>query len=62
MFESLWINKPTAEDVLATPGTDPATSKVAKHFKNFHKLGFCIISNAVPTAAIGRYPTEPDDG
>jgi hypothetical protein len=60
MFESLWIAKPTAEDVLATLGADPATSEVAKHLKYFHKLGFCIIPNAVPTAAIGRYLTEPD--
>lgn len=58
MFESLWIDKPTAEDVIATLSADPATSEVASHLKNFHTFGFCIIPNAVPTATIDRYLTE----
>jgi phytanoyl-CoA hydroxylase len=55
MFESLWIDKPTAEDMLAKLEVDPATAEVAAHLKHFHQFGYCIIPNAVPVDVIDQY-------
>ena len=52
MFESLWIDKPAAEEVLTSLETDPATSEVARQLRHFHQFGYCIMPNAVPTATI----------
>jgi hypothetical protein len=58
MFESLWIDKPAAEEVLTSLETDPATSEVARQLRHFHQFGYCIMPNAVPADLIDQYVAE----
>lgn len=58
MFETLWIDKPNAEEKLRDLAADPATKDVASHLEQFHKNGFCIIPNAVSPETIDQYMRE----
>jgi hypothetical protein len=58
MFDSLWIDKPAAEEVLERLLADPATAQVGSYLKHFHQFGYCIIPNAVPVDVIDRYLVE----
>ncbi len=58
MFESLWIDKPHAPDVIEKLGADPATFRVAQYLRHFHRFGYCIIPGAVAPEAIVAYNTE----
>jgi hypothetical protein len=58
MFESLWIDRPTAEDVLTKLEANPATAEVGGYLRQFHAFGFCVIPSAVSADAIDSYHVE----
>src|SRR3954453_16543130 len=47
MFESLWIDKPNAEERINEIRAEPQTSKLGDYLAHYHKEGFVIIPQAV---------------
>jgi ectoine hydroxylase-related dioxygenase (phytanoyl-CoA dioxygenase family) len=58
MFESLWIDRPEADGILAELLSHPDTMEVGSHLKDFHENGYCIIRNAVDRSVIDDYLRE----
>jgi hypothetical protein len=61
MFESLWIDKPTAGDILDKLLSDPSTVEVGGYLRHFHEFGYCIIPGAVSPQVIDTYRSECEE-